>query len=164
MSTNYKSNVFRIVSQWQATTNPYYLTAIDLQNHPRLAISTSLGPETRFTLEYRLFNSIHGFRLHCTGNRVVCCGTSEGDPVTLVDDSIIDGYTVLCLGTSDGGYYALRPTADTGLNLNVKGGGTYSNGQPIIMYPWKGGRENMRWKLDELSYSAAHTIKPVGVI
>ncbi len=36
--------------------------------------------------------------------------------------------------------------------LNVSGGGGYYYGQPIIMYPWRGGKQNMRWQIRAFDY------------
>lgn len=150
-----------IANEWEWDTNPYVL-AIDKNNPTGQLVIEPFDPsyplEQSWTLARRIINNRGVFLLKNdkSGLLLYMDSSKEGEPVTQVADvqTNINDNTTFTIGQSDSSdgfnWSAIRPVGNNNLNMNVQGGGTYSASQKVITYDWKGGKENMRWRFQDL--------------
>lgn len=84
--------------------------------------------------------------------------------LTLVPASNLDRNSTWSI-VSTGSGVAIRPVADTDLNLNVRGNAPYEPGKEVIVYSWGGRHDNEVWTMVQVDTAIVdgfeYSIKPV---
>lgn len=103
-------------------------------------------------------NQEYGFAImnRITGQIIQASSDNKNSAVELVDYPGAENLTNLNTWTIQessnvgGCYFAIRPSADSDLNLNAKGS-TWPSGTSIILYPWDGSKNNMSWQFSPVA-------------
>lgn len=153
---------YYIASEWQWASRPFVLSVAKAPKATISPFNLAAGPtdDQLFEVEYNYDHPTPGiqFRHKTTGLYLVrdtsnfnVMGTPQFEDagIKLVNGSFTSPGTKTLFtwgSVNAGGWSALRPHGRDDLNLNVQGGGTYTDGQAIIFYQWSGGYQNMQWK------------------
>lgn len=122
--------------------------AVD-KNHPQgNLIIMALNPADKaqiFDVSFSITGTATGVVLINEMSGLAAYAPSNREPVTQIAVTSVDARSTWTLASNNPTKNAIRPFADSNMNLNVKGNGPYPDGTSVLIWNWGSGAANEVW-------------------